>query len=118
MQIRVLSNVTNRLGMIGLSRRRLFLCAAIAIAFAGGGVFTFYYLKYARIVDEKLRSGISESASTIYSAPRMVVSGGDGKIEELASYLRRCGYSESESNSMGWYRTQGDTIEVHPGPDD
>src|SRR5271154_4146919 len=118
MQIRVLCTFVNRLGLIGPSRRRLFLYASIAIALACGGAFVSYYLKYARIVDQKLRSGISESASTIYAAPRTVVVGGDGKIEELESYLRRCGYSESNNNGMGWYRTQGDTIEVHPGPDD
>src|SRR5579863_2268649 len=92
--------------------------ASIALAMTCVGVFVLYYLKYARIVDEKLRSGISESASMIYAAPRTILSGSEGKVEELASYLRRCGYSESKTNNSGWYRTQGDTIEVHPGPDD
>lgn len=100
------------------SVRRLYLTTSIALAITCVGVFVFYYLKYARIVDERLRSGISESASTIYSAPRTVVVGGEGKIEEIASYLQRCGYSKSERNGMGWYRTQGDTIEVHPGLED
>jgi penicillin-binding protein 1B len=118
MQIGVLNSLINRLGLIGPSRRRSFLIASAAIALVGGGVFFSYYLKYARIVDEKLRSGLSESASTIYAAPPVVVLGGEGKIDQLASYLRRCGYSESNSNSLGWYRAQGDTIEVHPGPDD
>jgi penicillin-binding protein 1B len=98
--------------------RRPYRNTSIALAITCVGVFVFYYLKYARIVDEKLRSGVSESASTIYSAPRTVVVGGEGKIGEIESYLRRCGYSESKSNGMGWYRTQGNTIEVHPGPDD
>jgi hypothetical protein len=85
-----------------LARRRvvhrLCLITSITLAIACVGVFVFYYLKYARIVDDKLRSGVSESASTIFSAPRTVVVGGEGKIEEIASYLRRCGYAESESN--------------------
>jgi penicillin-binding protein 1B len=98
--------------------RRPYLSASIALGIACAGVFVFYYLKYARMVDEKLRIGISESASMIYAAPRTIVAGSDGKIEELASYLRRCGYSESKGNNLGWYRKQGDTLEIHPGPGD
>jgi penicillin-binding protein 1B len=118
MRLRVPSNFTSRLDFTGLSRRKTLLGAGIGIAIACGGVFVFSYLKYARIVDETLRSGIRESASTIYAAPRTVVLGGDGTIEELASYLRRCGFSESKSKNLGWYQTHSGSIEVHPGPDD
>src|SRR5580692_9523265 len=107
MQIRVITYIT----------RRPYLSASIAVGFACAVIFVSYYLKYGRMVDEKLRSGISDSASMIYAAPRTIVAGGDGKIEELASYLRRCGYSESEGNSSGWYRTEGNTLTIHPGPE-
>jgi penicillin-binding protein 1B len=81
------------------------------------GVFFSYYLKYARMVDQTLRSGILESSSMIYAAPRTLMLGEGQKIEDLASYLRRCGYSESESNRLGWFQRRGDTLEIHPGPD-
>jgi penicillin-binding protein 1B len=112
------NSILSRLGLTGHSGRIL-LAGAIAgaIFIAGCGAFTFYYLKYARMVDERLRSGILESASMIYAAPRTVVAGSDEKIEELAAYLRNCGYSESKTNRLGWYRRQGDTFEIHPGPD-
>ena len=98
--------------------RRPYVSASVALGIACAVTFVSYYLKYARMVDEKLRAGISESASAIYAAPRMIVAGGDGKPKELASYLRRCGYSESPASNSGWYRIEGNTIEVHPGPGD
>ena len=45
-----------------------------------------YYLKYGRLVDEKLRSGILETASRLYAALRTIVISGDEKIEEIASF--------------------------------
>jgi penicillin-binding protein 1B len=96
--------------------RRIILAASIPLTVACA-TFLFYYLKYARVVDQKLRSGLLENSSMIYAARRTVVSGGEAKIEELASYLRRCGYSESRGNALGWFQRRGDTIDIHPGPD-
>ena len=40
---------------------------------------SLYYLKYAKIVDEKLRSGMLENSSMIYAAPRTVVAGSEAE---------------------------------------
>ncbi len=100
-------------------RRRVFgvLGVCLGITIVCGGYFASYYLKYARIVDGKLHSGILESASMLYAAPRTLVLGADDNIEEIAAYLRRCGYSESSLNRLGWYQRRGEIIEIHPGPD-
>ncbi|HYW40580.1 MAG TPA: PBP1A family penicillin-binding protein [Terriglobales bacterium] len=116
MRILVPSGLIRRLSQIGDWRRKPFLGASIFMAIVCGSLL-FAYLRYARNVDQKLRFGMLESPSMIYAAPRTVVLGGDGKIEELASYLRRCGYTESKTNRMGWYQKRGDTIEIHPGRD-
>lgn len=91
--------------------------ALIGVALACSAVFTVYYLRYARMVDGTLRSGRLESASVMYAAPRQLVLGGDAKIEDIESYLRRCGYSQAKTSALGWYQTRADTIEIHPGPD-
>jgi penicillin-binding protein 1B len=111
-----LRQIAGYVRQIGDSRRKLVLAAYIFSAIVFGSVL-FAYLRYARIVDQKLRFGILESPSMIYAAPRTVVLGGDWKIEELASYLQRCGYTESKTNRLGWYQKGGDSIEIHPGPD-
>src|SRR5580698_6851608 len=99
----------------GLARRP-YLTGALALAIACGSVIVHDYLKYGRMVDEKLKAGILESASMIYAAPRTVVPGGTENLDQLAAYLRRCGYSESRNNALGWYQIRKDAIEVHPGP--
>ena len=123
-RMRLPSFFTSRLDLTGDARRKLLLGISILLGVSIGAAivcaaaFGFYYVKYARMVDEKLRSGILESSSMLYAAPRTLVAGSDAKIDEIASYLTRCGYSESNSNGLGWYRKRGDTIEIHPGPDD
>ena len=101
------------------TRKVLVYGAIVAIA-AGAAVFAFSYLKYARLVDAKLRSGILESASSLYAAPRMVTVGEEANLGELVSYLRRCGYAESppwraNARTLSWYRADSNTLEIHPG---
>ena len=64
---------------------------AIALALAGGvSVFTYYYVKYARIIDERLRAGVFANTTLIYAAPRRIAVGDGTRGEEIAAYLRRC----------------------------
>lgn len=78
--------------------------------------FTYFYVKFARLTDEKLRNGFT-NLSMVYAAPRRVTLGEPASAQELAEYLRRCEYSESNSSRIGWYRVRPDGIEVNPGPD-
>ena len=43
--------------------------------------------------------------------------GDEARGEEIAAYLRQCGYSESNSSRAGWYHVRPDAIEINPGPD-
>ncbi len=104
----------SRLGLVGIG------CLGLAIAC--GVAFASAYLKYGRLVDDKLRGGIFQNASLLYAAPRVVSPGEEAKIDDLAAYLRRCGYSETNATSstgaggIGWYRKRPNEIEIHPGP--
>lgn len=89
--------------------------ALIALLFAGS--FAFYYLRYSRLVDETLRSGIVESGAMLYAAPRVLMPGEEESMDQLAAYLSRRGYSDARSNRLGWYQKRADFLEVHPGPD-
>ena len=96
---------------------RAFLFAFIATVTIGLGAFTYYYEKYARLTEEKLRSGPFANTSLLYAAPRPIALGEEAKTDEIADYLRRTGYSEASSNRLGWYHVRPDAIEVTPGPD-
>ena len=48
----------------------------------------------------------------------MIAVGDAITAEEIAAQLRRCGYSESRGNAMGWFQLRPDGgIEIFPGPD-
>ncbi|HYO80159.1 MAG TPA: transglycosylase domain-containing protein, partial [Bryobacteraceae bacterium] len=80
--------------------------------------FTFYYSKYATLIEQKLRQGPFANTSMLFAAPRTVMVGDSIGLEEIAASLRRSGYSEGRSSSrMGWYNVRADAIEIFPGPD-
>jgi len=95
----------------------------LAISFTLGlllcaGVFTHYWTKYSRLIDEKLRAGPFANTSKIFAAPRLVAVGDEMTGQEIAATLRRCGYSDSRGNAMGSFQTRPDgSIEIVPGPD-
>src|SRR6266545_3736228 len=81
------------------------------------GVFTYYYSKYSRVIDQKLKAGPFANTSKIFAAPKPVFMGDQIAIADIVSELRRAGYSESRSNPMGSYHVRPDAIEVFPGPE-
>ena len=88
---------------------------AFILAFAAG---THYYSKYSRLIDQKLRAGPFAQTAKIFAEPRMVAVGDATTAGEIADQLRRCGYSESRGNPMGWFHVRADGgIEIFPGPD-
>ena len=91
------------LGMLGLT--------------TGVGIFMYYYVHYGRLIEEKLAAGPFASTSLLYAAPRPVMVGDDARIDEIATYLKHCGYTESITGRVGWYHLRADAIEVNPGPD-
>jgi penicillin-binding protein 1B len=82
------------------------------------GVLTHYYVKYSRLIDQKLRAGPFANTSKIFAAPRLIAVGDPITGGEIATELRRCGYSESRANAMGSFQIRPDgDIEIFPGRD-
>ena len=75
------------------------------------------YMKYARLIDEKLRRGPFVSTSMIFAAPRVVTVGDQLSASEVVEQLRASGYTEARDNRLGWYHLRPDGIEIFPGPD-
>ena len=98
-------------------RRRSLIIAFIVCTTIGCSIFTYYYAKYARIIDQRLRTGVLVTSSAIYAAPTALTVGEAVQIETVTSSLRRSGFSESEANQVGWYRVSDGAIEIHPGVD-
>src|SRR4051794_23033475 len=73
---------------------------ALVIGFAcfvilGIGVFTYFYAKYARVFDEKLKAGLFANSAKIFAAPDSVGVGESLTPAQIAAQLRRSGYTES-----------------------
>jgi len=82
-----------------------------------GFTFTYFYVQYAKVIDQKLKGGPFTATSKIFAAPEIVAIGDPGTPTEVAAYLRRAGYSESRNNSVGSYNFHPDSVEIFPGPD-
>ena len=91
-----------------------FLIAGILLL----GIFAIFYVKYERIVDRRMSGQIFNNAAKIYARPQTIAVGQRLSPQELASYLRRAGYTEQgkESDSaMGSFRMKNSAVEITPG---
>ncbi|MEX2260841.1 MAG: PBP1A family penicillin-binding protein [Bryobacteraceae bacterium] len=93
------------------------LLLTLTIGLAGLGIFTYYYAKYSRLIDQKFRSGPFVATSQIFAAPGSVYVGERTTTAEIAERLRRSGYREDKNNRLGWYHIRPDAIEIFPGRD-
>ncbi len=93
-----------------LSAAFLLICIIFAC------VFSYYYLKYERVVDRRMAGGIFTNAAKIYARPRTVFVGEKLDANEVAAELRRAGYSEGGSSPIGRYSFVGDGVQITPGP--
>ncbi len=96
---------------------RAFLIAFLVLGSLSIGTFAYYYSKYARIIEDKLRNGPFGNTSMLYAAPQPVMVGEQTQPVEIADYLRRAGYTESNRNRLGWYHVRPDAVEINPGPE-
>ena len=80
------------------------------------GWFSFYYIKYGRIIDQRFKGPVFSSSATIYAIPRAIKVGEKVDLHEMATQLRRAGYVENDSRSaMGSYELLKNGIEIKPG---
>ncbi len=91
------------------------LLVTIACMLVAAIVFGYFYLKYQRIVDDRLASGpIFANVSQIYAAPREVRTGQKLTAASIARDLRQAGYNANPQ--LGTFQLTGDDIRIKPGP--
>jgi penicillin-binding protein 1B len=87
----------------------------LACLLVGACVFGVFYLKYQKMVDERLAAGpIFANVSQIYAAPREVRVGQRLTVNFIAQDLRRAGYNANPE--LGTFTVTGDSIRIKPGP--
>jgi penicillin-binding protein 1B len=96
---------------------RVALAVFILLSVCLCGWFSYYYIKYDRIIDQRFKGPVFSSSAKIYAIPRAIRVGERVDLHEVAIQLRRAGYSENDGPSpMGSYRPLNNGIEIKPGP--
>jgi len=97
---------------------RAALVVFLVVAVGLGGSFCYFYIKYDRIIEQRFRSPVFSNSAKIYALPRTVRDGDKMDAKEIATLLRRTGYSDKEDQSpLGSFRLVRDGIEITPGPE-
>ncbi len=95
---------------------RLALIVFVLLAVGVTAFFSYFYLKYDRIIEQRFRGQVFSNSAKIYAIPPTVRVGEKITTHEVAALLRHAGYSEDGSSPLGSYHLQGASIEVKPGP--
>jgi penicillin-binding protein 1B len=90
----------------------------LILAVACTGAFSYFYIKYDRIIEKRFRTPVFANSAKIYALPQTVRTGENINAKEIATELRRGGYSEKDGESrLGTFRLTGAGIEISPGPE-
>jgi penicillin-binding protein 1B len=108
-------------GFRGLPRDpvlRAALVGFLILAVSFTVLFSYFYIKYDRIIERRFRSPVFANSAKIYALPKTVRNGEQIEAREIATELRRAGYSDKEDQSnLGSFHLSKDGIEITPGPE-
>jgi len=97
---------------------RAALVAFLILAVSFTVLFSYFYIKYDRIIEKRFRSPVFANSAKIYALPRTVRDGEGISAREIATDLQKAGYSDKEGESkLGSFRVLKDGIEITPGPE-
>ena len=92
----------------------VFVLCAVTFTF----VFSYFYIKYDRIIQKRFRTPVFANTAKIYALPHIVRDGEKLDAREIASELRRAGYSDKDGQSkLGTYHLLNSGIDITPGPE-
>ncbi len=102
---------TSRIGLVILGSVLLLFVVATS-------VFAYYYVKFGKLIDERLSGQIYQNTSRVFSAPGHIYTGQILHPSDLATYLLRAGYQEGEvQGAPGEFKIKGSTVEIRPSKD-
>jgi len=98
---------------------RAALVIFLVLSTATGLFFTYYYVKFGRMIDQRFKGPVFGNSARIYAIPHAVQVGEKIEPKEIAAELRHAGYTDQgEGKSpMGSYRLIEGGIEIKPGTD-
>ncbi|HUK30678.1 MAG TPA: PBP1A family penicillin-binding protein [Candidatus Acidoferrum sp.] len=99
------------------SRLKLVVLGSVLLALLVGlGIFTYYYIVYGRMIDQRLSGNTFEHTTGIYTATGHIFAGQAVAMPELTAYLQQSGYRENgDTSGIGGYKVRGNILEIYPG---
>jgi penicillin-binding protein 1B len=108
----------------GLPRDPILRAALVAFLIMAVSVtifFSYFYIKYDRIIEKRFRTPVFSNSAKIYALPTTIRDGEKIEAREIADELRRAGYSDANhkekggDSALGTFRVVKDGIEITPG---
>jgi penicillin-binding protein 1B len=97
---------------------RIALLVFVVLAIAISGIFSYYYVKYDRIIAHRFKGQVFSNSAKIYAIPHRLYLGEKIELREIAAQLRQAGYADKSGKSaIGNYRLMTGGIELQPGPE-
>ena len=94
------------------------LGTALCLILVTAGVFTFYWVRFGRLIDARLTGQVFGHTSHIFSAPERVFTGEEMTPANLAGYLVNNGYSEADiPGEAGHFKVGKSSVEINPSDD-
>jgi penicillin-binding protein 1B len=117
------SNGEKGTGIRGLPRDpvlRAALAVFLILAVTFTVLFSYFYIKYDRIIEKRFRTPVFANSAKIYALPRTVHDGEKIEPKDIAAELRRAGYSEGSpakegQSALGSFHLAKDAIDINPG---
>lgn len=82
------------------------------------GAFSYFYVKYDRVIERRFSSPIFSNSARIYAIPEMLRPGEKSDSRTIAAKLHHAGYVEGDGSApMGSYRLTHGAVEIAPGPE-
>src|SRR5260370_3623295 len=85
------------------------------IVLTAAGLFSFFYIKYSRMIDARICGHVLQNTTQIFSAAEHISVGQAISPEELTTYLQRAGYRpDADANALGQYTVQRNSVDIRP----
>ena len=98
------------------TRFGLTLLSLLLLTFvASAGIFAYFYVSYARMIDARLAGQVSQNTARVYTAPGRIFVGQNITPKNLAGYLTRSGYTEASiEGTPGRYELSASSLIIRP----
>jgi penicillin-binding protein 1B len=95
---------------------RAILVSACSLFLLFGGLFTYYYVRFSRMIDARLAGHFYRQASGVYTMPRRISVGESMTVPQLVNYLQNAGYTTAPvEDAAGIYRLTDSSVDIRPG---